>query len=59
MDKRNTLQNQSNPPSPDKNAAREAELAADAKAEELRAVVQSKGEQGKSELGFLPVDSEE
>jgi len=59
MDKKNTLENQSDPATPDKDAAREAELAADAKAEEVRALVQSKGEQGKSGLGFLPVDSEE
>ena len=59
MDKKNTPENQSDPASPDKAAAREAELAADAKAEEIRALVQSKGEQGKSGLGFSAVDSEE
>jgi hypothetical protein len=59
MDKKNTPENQSDPASPDKDAAREAELAADAKAEEIRALVQSKGEQGKSGLGFSAVDSEE
>jgi hypothetical protein len=59
MDKKNTPENQSGPPPPDKDAAREAELAADAKAEEVRTLVQSKAEQGKSGLGFLPVDSEE
>ena len=59
MDKKNTPENQLGPAPPDKDAAREAELAADAKAEEVRALVQSKGEQGKSGLGFLAVDSEE
>ena len=59
MDKKNTPENQSDPASPDKDAAREAELAADAKAEEIRALVQSKGEQGKSGLGLSAVDSEE
>jgi hypothetical protein len=59
MDKTDIPENQSGPPPPDKDAAREAELAADAKAEEVRALVQSKGEQGKTGLGFLPVDSEE
>jgi hypothetical protein len=61
MDKHNTPENQSSPPGepPRKDAAREAEQAADAKAEEVRALVQSKGEQGKSSLGFLAVDSED
>ena len=61
MDEHNTPENQSSPPSapPDKDPAREAEQAADAKAEEVRASIQSKGEQGKSSLGFLVVDSEE
>jgi hypothetical protein len=59
MDKKDTLENQSDPAPPDEDAARQAELAADAKAKEVRAVVQSKGEQGKSDLGFLAVDSEE
>jgi hypothetical protein len=44
---------------PDKDPAREAEEAAEAKAEEVRASVQSKGEQGKSSLGFLAIDSED
>jgi hypothetical protein len=59
MDNKNTPENQSDPAPSDKDTAREAELAADAKAEEVRALVQSKGEQGKSGLGFLAVDSEE
>ena len=59
MDKKNTPENQSGSPPPDKDAAREAELAAEAKAEEVRVSVQSKGEQGKSGLGFLAVDSGE
>ena len=61
MDEENTPENQSSPPSapPAKDPAREAEVAADAKAEEVRALVQSKGEQGKSSLGFLAVDSED
>jgi hypothetical protein len=61
MDEGNTPENQSSPPGapPGKDPAREAEQAADAKAEEVRALVQSKGEQGKSGLGFLAVDSEE
>jgi hypothetical protein len=40
-------------------ATQKAEEAAKAKAEELRTALQSKGEQGKSSLGSLPVDEEE
>ena len=47
----------SNPPEDD--PARKAQAAAEAKAEELRAALQSKGEQGKSSLGDLPVDPDE
>jgi hypothetical protein len=36
-------------------ATKEAKEAANAKAEELRAALQSKSEQGKSSLGSLPV----
>jgi hypothetical protein len=46
-----------NPPENDR--ARKAQAAAEAKAEELRAALQSKGEQGKSSLGDLPVDPDE
>ena len=61
MDAHHTPDDQSNPPNspPDEDPAREAEQAAGAKAEEVRASVQSKGEQGKSSLGFLTVDSED
>lgn len=44
---------------PEAGAARKAQAAAEAKAEELRAALQSKGEQGKSTLGDLPVDPDE
>jgi hypothetical protein len=44
---------------PEEGAARKAQAAAEAKAEELRAALQSKGEQGKSSLGDLPVDPDE
>jgi hypothetical protein len=37
-------------------AAQKAEEASEAKAEELRTALQSKGEQGKSSLGSMPVD---
>ena len=37
-------------------AAQKAEEASKAKAEELRTALQSKGEQGKSSLGSVPVD---
>jgi hypothetical protein len=61
MNEENTPENQASPSiaPPTKDPARKAELAADAKAEEVRALVQSKGEQGKSGLGFLAVDSED
>jgi hypothetical protein len=39
-------------------ATQKAEEAAKAKAEELRTALQSKGEQGKSSLGSLPVDED-
>jgi hypothetical protein len=42
----------------DEAARRKAEEAAKAKAEELRTALQSKGEQGKSSLGSLPVDED-
>ena len=41
--------------SPTDAATQEAEEAANAKAEELRAALQSKSEQGQSSLGSLPV----
>jgi len=47
----------SNPPEDD--PTRKAQVAAEAKAEELRAALQTKGEQGKSSLGDLPVDLDE
>jgi hypothetical protein len=61
MDEQKTPEEKSTPPNepPEKDPAREAEQAADAKAEEIRASVQSKGEQGKSSLGFLAIDSED
>jgi hypothetical protein len=50
------------PKSPSKSsddaAAQKAEEASEAKAEELRTALQSKGEQGKSSLGSLPVDED-
>jgi hypothetical protein len=39
-------------------ATRKAEEASEAKAEELRTALQSKGEQGKSSLGSLPVEED-
>jgi hypothetical protein len=39
-------------------ATQKAEEAAQAKAEELRTALQSKGEQGKSSLGSLPIDED-
>ena len=39
-------------------ATQKAEEAAQAKAEELRTALQSKGEQGKSSLGSLPIDDD-
>ena len=39
-------------------ATQKAEEAAEAKAEELRTALQSKGEQGKSSLGSLPIDED-
>jgi hypothetical protein len=38
--------------------AQKAEEASEAKAEELRTALQSKGEQGKSSLGYLPIDED-
>jgi hypothetical protein len=64
MDKPHTPEKSEKEPSspvgpPDKDLAREAEQAAEAKAEEIRASVQGKGEQGKSSLSFLPIDPED
>ena len=61
MDEQKTPEEKSTPSNepPEKDPAREAGQAADAKAEEIRASVQSKGEQGKSSLGFLAIDSED
>jgi len=61
MDEQKTPKEKSTPPNepPEKDPVREAEQAADAKAEEIRASVQSKVEQGKSSLGFLAIDSED
>ncbi|MGA8481007.1 MAG: hypothetical protein WB696_23835 [Chthoniobacterales bacterium] len=42
--------------SSDDAAVQKAEEASEAKAEELRTALQSKGEQGKSSLGSVPVD---
>jgi hypothetical protein len=39
-------------------AAQKAEEASEAKAEELRTALQSKGEQGKSSLGSVPVEED-
>lgn len=39
-------------------AKEKAKEAAEAKAEELRTALQSKGEQGQSSLGSIPVDEE-
>jgi hypothetical protein len=58
MKEKSTPENQETPPSKEK-PARKAEQAADAKAEELRVAVESKGEQGKSGLGFIPKDPDE
>jgi hypothetical protein len=44
--------------SSDDAATQKAEEASEAKAEELRTALQSKGEQGKSSLGSLPVDED-
>ncbi|MBV9490559.1 MAG: hypothetical protein JO069_12675 [Verrucomicrobia bacterium] len=39
-------------------AAKKAKAASEAKADELRTALESKGEQGKSSLGFVPSDEE-
>jgi hypothetical protein len=39
-------------------AAEKAQVDSEAKAEELRTALQSKGEQGKSSLGSVPVDQD-
>jgi hypothetical protein len=60
MDEHDTPEKKSTSPSApqSKDPAREAEQAADAKAEEVRASVQSKVEQGKSSSGSLATDPE-
>jgi hypothetical protein len=56
---RTTKEDEESASKSDDAASRKAEEAAQAKAEELRTALQSKGEQGKSSLGSLPVDEEE
>jgi hypothetical protein len=63
MDKEPTLEKKANKGGEhvdtDAEAADKAKTAGEAKAEELRNVLQSKVEQGKSSLGFLPPEEEE
>ncbi|MFY9986345.1 MAG: hypothetical protein WAK31_16395 [Chthoniobacterales bacterium] len=58
-EERSTKKDEKSTSSSDDTATQKAEEAAEAKAEELRTALQSKGEQGKSSLGSLPVDDEE
>jgi hypothetical protein len=55
---RTTNKNKESAGKSDGAATQKAEEAAQAKAEELRTALQSKGEQGKSSLGSLPIDED-
>ncbi|HXM02779.1 MAG TPA: hypothetical protein VN939_09275 [Chthoniobacterales bacterium] len=57
-EERTTRKDQTSPSKSDDAATQKAEAAAQAKAEELRTALQSKGEQGKSSLGSLPDDKD-
>ena len=57
-EKKSTKKDKASLTKSDDAATQKAEEAAEAKAEELRTALQSKGEQGKSSLGSLPVDEE-
>jgi hypothetical protein len=56
--KRSRRKEAKSPPDPDDAAKQRAEEASEAKAEELRTVIQSKVEQGQSSLGSLPPDDD-
>jgi hypothetical protein len=57
-ERRSSKKDKKSPSRSDAAATQKAEEAAEAKAEELRTALQSKGEQGKSSLGSLPVDED-
>jgi hypothetical protein len=58
MDKKAVLKQEPEPSKeqPGEDAASKAEAAAEAKADELRTMLECRGEQGKSSLGYLPPD---
>jgi hypothetical protein len=57
-EKKSTKKDKASLTKSDDAATQKAEEAAEAKAEELRTALPSKGEQGKSSLGSLPVHEE-